>query len=64
MKENIIRICMVCGLLMILVAQFALSSLASTDNLSNDMLAWGFRRGQNNNQPDLDIRKFRSFKKI
>lgn len=63
MKEKITRICMVCGLLIVLVAQFALAA-TSTDSLSNEMLAWGFRRGEEHQQPDLDSRKFESFKTI
>ncbi len=64
MKENIIRICMVCGLLIVLVVQFAFATTTSTNALSNEMLAWGFRRGENHEQPVLDSRKFESFKRI
>lgn len=64
MKENIFRICMVSSLLIILIGLFAFSSFASTNTLSNKMHAWGFRRGENHEQPDLDSRKFRSIKKI
>ena len=53
MKEKIIRYGFVFGLLLVCVLQIAISSLA-TDNLSNDLLAWGFRRGENHAQAVLD----------
>lgn len=64
MKENVIRLAMVSGLLTILIGLFTFSSFASSDILSEEMHAWGFRRGENHEQPDLDSRKFRSIKKI
>ena len=53
MKDKIIRCCFIIGLLLFCVFQFSLYSQAS--NLSNKTLAWGFRRGENGNQPVLDI---------
>lgn len=64
MKENILRICMVSSLLIILIGLFAFSSFASTNTLSNEMHAWGFRRGQNNQQPDLDVKSLEVLKKF
>ena len=53
MKENVIRLAMVSGLLTILIGLFTFSSFASSDILSEEMHAWGFRRGENHEQPDL-----------
>lgn len=64
MKENVLRICMVSGLLMILIGLFAFSSFANTNTLSNEMHAWGFRRGQNNEQPDLEVKSLEVLKKF
>lgn len=58
MKEKMLRIGVVCGLLIILVAQFALAS-TSTNNLSNNMLAWGFRRCKDHEQPVLDTQSLK-----
>lgn len=53
MKDKMIRYGFVSGLLIICILQFALCSQA-TNNLSNNMLAWGFRRGENHAQAVLD----------
>lgn len=53
MKDKIFRICFVIGLLVFSIFQFSLYSQAN--NLNNKLLAWGFRRGENGNQPVLDI---------
>ncbi len=52
MKEKIIRHCFALIILMICIVQFSLYAQASS--LSNELLAWGFRRGENHNQPTLD----------
>ena len=52
MKDKIMRCSFVIGLLIVCILQFALSSNAST--LSNEMLAWGFRRGEDHKQATLD----------
>lgn len=52
MKDRIIRYSCVFGLLIIFILQFALYSQASS--LSNELLAWGFRRGENHEQATLD----------
>ena len=43
--DKIMRYSFVVGLLIVCILQFALSSQANT--LSNELLAWGFRRGEN-----------------
>lgn len=54
MKDKLIRFAMSLGLLSICIMQFTIFSNAS--NLSNDILRWGFRRGENGNQPVLDAK--------
>lgn len=51
--DKIMRYSFVIGLLIVCILQFGLSSNAST--LSNEMLAWGFRRGENHKQATLDV---------
>ena len=53
MKDKVVRYSFVLGLLMICVIQIAISSMA-TNTLNNDLLAWGFRRGENHAQAILD----------
>ena len=53
MKDKIIRYGFVLGLLIVCIVQIAVSSLA-TNVLNNDLLAWGFRRGENHAQAVLD----------
>lgn len=52
MKERIIRHFCVFLLLLVCILQFSLYSQANT--LNNDILAWGFRRGENHEQSTLD----------
>ena len=52
MKEKIIRHCLALAILMLCIIQFSLYSQAAT--LSNEILAWGFRRGENHGQSTLD----------
>lgn len=54
MKDRVIRTCFIVGLLMSCVLQFSLYSQATT--LSNEMIAWGFRRGENHEQATLDTK--------
>lgn len=54
MKEKIIRHGFAIGLLLLCIFQFSLYSQAIT--LSNELLAWGFRRGENHEQATLDIK--------
>ncbi|MGN1299427.1 MAG: polysaccharide deacetylase family protein [Candidatus Scatovivens sp.] len=53
MKEKFSRISVAIILLLIVVFQFAYISLANSE-LSTKLIAWGFRRGENNQQPTLD----------
>ena len=53
MKDKIIRYSFVLGLLLVCILQFTISSIA-TNELSNELLAWGFRRGENHSQAVLD----------
>lgn len=64
MKEYIIRISVVCSLLIILIAGFALATTTNADTLSNDMLAWGFRRSKNHEQPVLDTQSLKVLKEF
>lgn len=52
MKEKIIRHFCAFLLLLVCILQFSLYSQANT--LDNDILAWGFRRGENHEQSTLD----------
>ncbi len=53
MKEKIKRSAFVIILLVVCIFEFSLYSEAN--NISNKLLAWGFRRGENGQQPVLDI---------
>ncbi len=53
MKDKFIRYGFILGLLVVSIAQFAISSFA-TNQLNNELLAWGFRRGENHAQAVLD----------
>lgn len=55
MKDRIIRHSFVVGLLLVCILQLALYSQA-TSTLSNELLAWGFRRGENHEQATLDTK--------
>lgn len=57
MKDKIKRYVLVLGLLTISIVQFTLASQAN--ELSNELLAWGFRRGENHNQPVLDSKSLK-----
>ncbi|MCI8277660.1 MAG: hypothetical protein HFJ46_07145, partial [Clostridia bacterium] len=52
MKEKIKRSAFVIILLVVCIFEFSLYSEAN--NISNKLLAWGFRRGENGQQPVLD----------
>ncbi len=53
MKEKYIRIAVASILLLGVIFVFAYSALANS-TLSDELIAWGFRRGENGNQPTLD----------
>ena len=57
MKYNIKRYVLLLGLLTISIVQFTLASQAN--ELSNELLAWGFRRGENHTQPVLDSKSLK-----
>lgn len=52
MKDKLTRVSMAAGLLMLCVMQFTI--FADASSLSNELLRWGFRRGENELQPTLD----------
>ncbi len=54
MKDKIINKSFIVVLLLTCIVQFTMFSNATT--LSNELLAWGFRRGENHNQASLDIK--------
>ena len=51
--DKYLRIGIVTILLLIIVSIFTYTSFANS-NLSTEMIAWGFSRGKNNSQPNLD----------
>ncbi len=53
MKDRIIRYSFICLILVVSIMQFSLASQADQE-LSNETLAWGFRRGENHEQAVLD----------
>ena len=57
MKDKIKRYVLVLGLLTISIVKFTLASQAN--ELSNELLAWGFRRGENHTQPVLDSKSLK-----
>ena len=57
MKDKMKRYVFVLGLLVVSIAQFSFVSQAN--ELSNEMLAWGFRRGENHTQPVLYCKRFK-----
>ena len=63
MKEKILRLGIPVGILLIIVFNFAYISLANT-NLSTELIAWGFRRGENFNQPTLDSKAVKIVEKF
>ena len=54
MKEQVKRFVMALSLLLVCMMQFSIYADAS--NISNDIQRWGFKRGENNNQPSLDAK--------
>lgn len=53
MRDRIIRYAFIFLILIVSIVQFSIASQASNE-LSNELLAWGFRRGENHGQPTLD----------
>lgn len=63
MKDRIIRYSFICLILAVSIIQFSIASHAD-EELSNEMLAWGFRRGENHEQPVLDVESLRVVEKF
>ena len=63
MKDRIIRYSFICLILVVCVVQFSIASNADSE-LSNEMLAWGFRRGENHNQAVLDAESLKVLEKF
>lgn len=61
MKDKVKRYVFVLGLLIVSIVQFTLASQAN--ELSNEILAWGFRRGENHTQPVLDSKSLKVIEK-
>lgn len=55
MKEKFSRIGIASVLLLIVISIFTYVSFANSE-LSTELIAWGFRRGENNEQPTLDTK--------
>lgn len=61
--DKYLRIGTVMTLLLIIVSIFTYTSFANS-NLSEEMIAWGFSRGKNNSQPNLDGRAVNILNKL
>jgi peptidoglycan-N-acetylmuramic acid deacetylase len=61
MKDKIKRTIFVVSLLLLSISQMA---LAQANELSNETLAWGFRRGENHAQPVLDSKSLQVINKF
>lgn len=63
MKDRMIRYSFICLILVVSIMQFSIASQADTE-LSNEMLAWGFRRGENHEQAVLDSESLKVVEKF
>lgn len=63
MKDRIIRYSFICLILAISIVQFSLVSQAD-QVLSDKILAWGFRRGENHEQAVLDSESLKVVEKF
>ena len=63
MKDRIIRYSFICLILVVSIVQFSLASQAN-EELSNEVLAWGFRRGENHAQAVLDSESLKEVEKF
>ena len=61
MKDKMKRYIFVFSLLIVSIAQFTFAS--QNGELSNEILAWGFRRGENHTQPVLDSKSLKVIEK-
>jgi peptidoglycan-N-acetylmuramic acid deacetylase len=62
MKDKIKRTVFVVSLLLLSITQMALATQAN--ELNNEILAWGFRRGENHSQPVLDSKSLQVINKF
>ena len=62
MKDKIIRYGFICLILIVCIVQFSIAAQADTA-LSNETLAWGFRRGENHEQAVLDANSLKILEK-
>lgn len=63
MKDRIIRYSFICLILVVSIMQFSIASQAEQE-LSNETLAWGFRRGENHEQAVLDSESLKVIEKF
>lgn len=63
MKDRMIRYSFICLILVVSIMQFSIASQADNE-LSNEMLAWGFRRGKNHEQAVLDSESLKVVEKF
>ena len=63
MKDKIIRYSFICLILVVSIVQFSIASQAG-ETLSNEVLAWGFRRGENHEQAVLDSESLKVLEKF
>lgn len=62
MKDKLIRYSFIFLILMVSLVQFSIASQAG-ETLSNELLAWGFRRGENHEQAVLDSESLKVLEK-
>ena len=63
MKDRLIRYSFICLILVVSIFQFSIASQADQE-LSNEVLAWGFRRGENHEQAVLDSKSLQVVEKF
>ncbi len=63
MKDRLIRYSFICLILVVSIMQFSIASQAGSE-LSNETLAWGFRRGENHQQAVLDSESLKVIEKF
>lgn len=63
MKDRIIRYSFICLIAVVSIVQFSIASQAGNE-LSNETLAWGFRRGENHEQAVFDSKSLQVVEKF
>lgn len=63
MKDRLIRYSFICLILVVSILQFSLASEANQE-LSNEILAWGFRRGENHEPAVLEAESLKVVEKF